>query len=117
VNKNTYQTPAAELGVDLEATQIFRVRISTAILIVALACFPYASLWVPPPHLFPQGSKAGETLSWFLYDFSGALFGVALLAALATSIVLAVKKSWRGIPQLIIEMLVCIVCVVSLPVY
>jgi hypothetical protein len=99
------------------ATQHFRVRISTAILLVGLLGFPFAALWLPAPQVFRAGTKADLFLRWFFYDGSAALLGIAFIAALVTTIVLAIRKRWRSIPQHVLEMAVSLACSFFLPTY
>ena len=96
---------------------IVHVRISTAILLLALLGFPYAALWIPAPHIFPGGGKGEEIVNWIFYDFTGGLFGVALVAAVITIVVLAVEKKWRSVPQHILEIVICLMAAVYLPAY
>jgi hypothetical protein len=63
------------------------------------------------------GSNAEWLLSWVLYDFSGLLIVVAFLVAFITLIVLAARKRWRSLPQHVLEMVIALVCFVSLPAY
>ena len=95
----------------------FRFRISTALLCAGLLGFPFAALWLPAPRVFPAESNGELVLRWFFYDGSAALLGIAFIAALITSIALAIKKSWYSIPQHVLEMAVNLACSLFLPTY
>jgi hypothetical protein len=86
----------------------FRFRISTALIAIALAGFPFATLWLHMPNPFPEGSVLGNAYSWLFFDLSPSLFGIGFLASLLTAIVVAIQHKWRSIPQCIIEMAICI---------
>ena len=94
-----------------------RVRISSVILGVGLLGYPWAIYLFPVPHLFRDGSTAEFVLNWLLYDFSALLIVVGFMVSCITVVVLAVGKKWRSIPQHILEVVVCLVCILFLPAY
>ncbi|CAN5432261.1 hypothetical protein BH11PSE11_BH11PSE11_22520 [soil metagenome] len=96
---------------------VTRLRISTAILLVALLGFPFGVFGLPVPHVFVDGSKAAELLNWYLYDFSSVLLVAAFFAAFVTAVALAVQRRWSSILQPGLEMVISIVCFFFLPAY
>lgn len=99
------------------AVHLFRFRISTALIAVALIGFPFAVLWIQVPNPFQADSTLSHFHSWLFFDLSPSLFGIGFIASLVTAIVLVVKRQWQSIPQCLIEMVVCVICVTLIPAY
>src|ERR1700722_12679724 len=94
-----------------------RIHVSTVLAAVALLGFPIAVRWIPAPRLFERERTAAVVYSWALYDLPALLFVVAFLAALVTVLWLAIRRRWQGVPQLLLEMLICVACVFFLQTY
>ncbi len=96
---------------------LFRVRISTALLIVALLLLPFAALWVHPPYFPSQPEYLHNTFGWLYFDASLLLFVCSFVAALISAVVLGIRRQWRSVIQCFIEMVVCFVGLIFIPAY
>jgi hypothetical protein len=96
---------------------MFRVRVSTALLFLALLGLPTAAHWIPAPRLFAAGSIGGIVFGWVFYDLPVLLALAAFVAALVIIVVVAIQERWRSIPQHVVEMIVCVACVLLTPAY
>lgn len=96
---------------------VFRFRLSTALMAVALLGFPFAAFWVGAPNPFTEGTTAWRAFSWLFLDLSPLLFVLAFLVAFSSAIIDAFKRRWLSIPQGIAEMIVCFTCFMTIPVF
>ncbi len=94
-----------------------RFRISTALLLVALVGFPFAALWFRVPNPFTAETPLWVLHNWLFFDLSPILLVLAFVASLITAIVIAIRRRWRSIPQCILEMIVCLTCIIFIPAY
>ena len=90
------------------APQHFRLRISTALLLVSLVGFPFAAQWVPVPQIPAEPALLHKTLHWLLFAFPVMMLMVAFVVAFITAVILTFRRMWFGIVQCVIEMGVCI---------
>lgn len=89
----------------------FRVRISTALLLIAFILFPFALLRIQIPNI-PKESFLYACLVQFSFD----LLLISFLASFITAVVLAFQRKWWGVVQCIGEMLLCLSTTLFIPV-
>ena len=93
----------------------FRVRISTALVLVAVVLFLVPATWTS--YIPSQPGLLHNAFSWLYFDASSSLFLFAFLIALCSAPVMAYRRNWRGTLQYIFEIAVCIVGVYFTPAY
>ncbi len=93
------------------------IRISTALLIVALLLLPFAAMWVPAPYLPPQPLYLRNILGWLYFEASPQLLIIAFLAAFISLVVLTFKQQSRGFAQYVVEMVVCVLSFIFIPLH
>lgn len=96
---------------------VFRIRISTVLILLAIAGFPFAALWLKVPNPFAEGTTPWRTVSFVFMDLPLILFMLAFVVAFITGLVDAVRRKWSRIPQAILEIAACIAGVLLIPVF
>ncbi|MDD1605592.1 MAG: hypothetical protein LUO95_05480 [Methylococcaceae bacterium] len=89
----------------------FRVRISTALLLIALLLLPFAALWIAPPYFPSQPVLLHNTFGWLYFGASPNLFAASFLVAFISAVALSFRRQWRAVVQCLTEMGVCFICV------
>ncbi|MGR8932906.1 MAG: hypothetical protein ACU837_00780 [Gammaproteobacteria bacterium] len=104
------------MNITANAPVYFRIRISTALLLIALSLLPFAAFWIPAPNIPEAPLYLHNFLAYFFYYLSPHLLLIALLAAFITAVVLALQRKWMSIIQCIMEVLLCFVTAGFFPV-
>ncbi len=93
------------------------MRVSTALVLIAILLSPFAIFGVEPPW-YPEGfGFAYNFFGWMYYELPVMLLAVAILIALLTSGVLAYRRNWKGTMQCLFEVGVCILGALLAPAY
>ncbi|MDE3010244.1 MAG: hypothetical protein KGI67_05090 [Pseudomonadota bacterium] len=95
--------------------QRFRVRVSSALLALALAGTPTASDWLRLPPVPELPWYWTGVARWALYGMALELFTVAAPIALVMAAMCAYRRQWYGLLQSLLEVTVCVACLLLLP--
>jgi hypothetical protein len=90
----------------------FRVRISTALLLLAVPTYPFTARWVPVTWIPSEPGFLHKAISWLFLEMSLELIAIAFVASAITCIVLSFQRNWRGVVQSVAELGVCIVAII-----
>jgi hypothetical protein len=93
-----------------------KIRVSTALLILALINLPFASYWVTLPEWMWQEPWKRYT-AFYLIDFTGMAIAICMLINLISFAVFLSKKKWIASLQTIAETIASFMIGICLPAY
>jgi len=90
-------------------------RISTALLLIAILLFPFASLLVPAPDFVAKEGSLHKFFGWIFYQLSPMLLVCSLIASLCFIILSLLKARRKLIFQHAIEFLISLFLLINIP--
>jgi hypothetical protein len=94
-----------------------RLRISSALIIIAIIFVPFSHFGIRPIWFPSKFGLLHNLFSWLYYDLPPILFFIAFILALVFGLVLAYHRKWKGALQCLFEVGVCFAGVLFAPAY
>ncbi|MDR3416330.1 MAG: hypothetical protein P4L83_09100 [Nevskia sp.] len=91
-----------------------RLRVSTALLMVALMALPFATLWVGLPGYFPERTFLHGLFGWLYFEMPLQLMALSFVLAFFTGLDLSFRRLWAGAVQCVGEMGAAFSCLLFL---
>lgn len=78
---------------------------------------PWSAYFFDRPRFLDDNAFAGTTFNFVVYDFSAQFLFFGFVISFGSLFWFAYKRHWRAVVQCLLEMVVCVGAVISLPAY